>query len=162
MSSSNVFIDRDLGYHRVVDGLADMRGRATLVGIHEEEGAAIHPADATGTGPTLAVIAFTNEMGSKDGVVPERPFMRGAVDANSRTYGDRLQAAAEAAVDGTATLETSTARLGLLVEGDIKAYMTDLQDPPNAPITIARKGSSNPLIDTGRLRASIRAEQELA
>ena len=34
-------------------------------------------------------------------------------------------------------------------------YLTDLKTPPLAESTIRRKGSSNPLIDTGQLRSSI-------
>jgi len=39
--------------------------------------------------------------------------------------------------------------------------MTALDQPPNAPSTVARKrGSTNPLIDTGQLRRSIDWERD--
>ncbi|WP_300926980.1 hypothetical protein, partial [Helicobacter rodentium] len=46
-------------------------------------------------------------------------------------------------------------RVGVLASSDIKATITKLQTPPNAPSTIKQKGSNNPLIDTGLLRAAI-------
>lgn len=140
--------DRDHGYRRLLRRLLGVREYATRVGIHEEDGS------------DLAVIAAANEFGTANGHVPERSFLRATVDANATTYGDELDKAVRAHVDGRRTLDVGLGRLGARVEGDIKQFMTDLQDPPNAPSTIARKGSSNPLIDTGRLRAAIRHEEE--
>lgn len=37
----------------------------------------------------------------------------------------------------------------------IQQAITDLDTPPNAPATIAKKGSSNPLIDTGHMRTAV-------
>ena len=46
-------------------------------------------------------------------------------------------------------------RIGAVVAGAIQQSIRDLRDPPNAPATIERKGSSNPLIDTGFMRLSV-------
>lgn len=140
--------DRDLGYRDILRRLAGARDSATLIGIHEDAGS------------DLAVIAAANEYGTEDGHIPERSFLRATVDANATVYGQELDAAVRAHIDGDRTLTEGLALLGARVEGDVKQYMTDLQDPPNAPATIARKGSSNPLIDTGRLRAAIRHKEE--
>lgn len=159
---SATLYDRDLGYHKVLDGLVRAQGTVTLVGIHEEEGAQEHPSDTAFTGPTMAAIAASNEFGSEDGVVPERSYLRSTVDQHRERYADELQAAAEQVVDGKGDLQTGVALLGAIVEGDVKATITDLRDPPNAPATIERKGSSNPLIDTGHLRAVVRHEERRA
>lgn len=140
--------DRDLGYRDILRRLAGARDSATLIGIHE------------GAGSDLAVIAAANEYGTEDGHIPERSFLRATVDANAAVYGQELDDTVQAHIDGDRTLTEGLALLGARVEGDVKQYMTDLQDPPNAPATIARKGSSNPLIDTGRLRAAIRHKEE--
>lgn len=140
--------DRDLGYREILKRLAGVRDSATRVGIHEDAES------------DLAVIAATNEYGSEDGRVPERSFLRATVDANQTTYGDELTAAVEAHIDGERLLTDGLDLLGARVAGDVQQFMTDLQEPPNAPSTIARKGSSNPLIDTGRLRSAIRHEKE--
>ena len=158
MSSS--LIDRDLGYDDVVSALSDMTGFVTLVGVHEEEGARAHPEAEGPGGPTLAQIAATNEFGSEDGRVPERSFLRATIDVNRPGYVREIELVAAQAVDGIQPLPKGIGLLGARVEGDVKAHMTDLRDPPNAPATIAAKGSSNPLIDTGRLRGAIRHEEE--
>ena len=49
-------------------------------------------------------------------------------------------------------------RVGLLTAARIQQEITDLRQPPNSPATIAAKGSSNPLIDTGKLRQSVSYE----
>ena len=48
--------------------------------------------------------------------------------------------------------------LGLKAAVDVQEKVLDVKQPPNAPRTIARKGSANPLIDTGHLRQSITHE----
>jgi len=143
-----VVTDRDLGYREILQRLAGVRDSATRVGIHEDAES------------DLAVIAATNEYGSEDGRVPERSFLRATADANAAAYTDALTEAVDAHNMGRTPLKKGLARLGARVEGDIKAFMTDLQDPPNAPSTIARKGSSNPLIDTGRLRGAIAHKED--
>ncbi len=45
--------------------------------------------------------------------------------------------------------------MGAFAAGGVQTYMTELKTPPNSAYTIEQKGSSNPLIDTGALRASI-------
>ena len=45
--------------------------------------------------------------------------------------------------------------LGMALVGDVQQRIRNRIPPPNAPYTIARKGSDVPLIDTGRLRQSI-------
>jgi hypothetical protein len=45
--------------------------------------------------------------------------------------------------------------------GVIKQRIANGIAPPNSPYTIARKGSSKPLIDTGQLRNSITYQVEI-
>lgn len=126
--------------------LADM-GKShpeVFVGIRAEAGA------------ELVTIAAVNEFGSADGHVPERSFLRSTVDENHKKYGDLLQTAVERGIDkGTTALRRELGRVGAVAAGDVQRKIRDLKDPPNAPSTIAAKGSDNPLVDTGRLRQSI-------
>ena len=49
-------------------------------------------------------------------------------------------------------------KTGMFVQNKVRSWFTDSRNgwPPNAPSTIkAKKGKSNPLIDTGELRKSI-------
>jgi len=45
--------------------------------------------------------------------------------------------------------------VGVVAAVAVKVYMTDLKTPPNAASTIRKKGSSNPLIDSGAMRQSV-------
>lgn len=56
---------------------------------------------------------------------------------------------------GDADMSKTLDAIGAVTAGEVQQYMTDLKTPPNAPYTIQQKGSSNPLIDTGALRASV-------
>lgn len=47
------------------------------------------------------------------------------------------------------------AMAGNEAEGAIRQYMRDLKSPPNAASTVRKKGSNNPLIDSGNLVQSV-------
>ena len=98
--------------------------------------------------------AIWNEFGTSRGI-PERPFMRNAMRDNRKKYKDRMAIEAKAILANMTTLRQVLARLGILAQGDIQHEITALQTPPNAPATIKRKGSSNPLIDTGEMRQAV-------
>lgn len=87
--------------------------------------------------------------------IPERPFMRNTMRSNKSKYKQFLKKMAEGILDGTVDLETSLNRLGILVQGDVQKEITSLKTPPNAPSTIKKKKSSNPLIDTGAMRQAV-------
>jgi len=46
-------------------------------------------------------------------------------------------------------------KLGIRVQGDVQASITSLTSPANSPVTIKRKRSSKPLIDTGEMRQAV-------
>lgn len=151
-------VDRDKGYKRIRDNLRKLDkastgdGPGVFVGVRSDAGD-----DEDGT--PLTAIAAVNEFGSADGHVPERSFLRSTVDANREAYVALLGKALDRAYSGggspKATLKRLLGRLGAKAAGDVQKTITKLDSPPNAPATVAKKGSDNPLIDTGRLRQSI-------
>lgn len=101
-------------------------------------------------------------MGGFGGPIPERPFLRNAMRANRDKYRKLMASSAwpilKAAATGkdAAGMKLEALRsLGALAQGDIQAEITALSSPPNAPLTIALKGSNNPLIDTGEMRRGV-------
>lgn len=124
-------------------------------------------------GAPMLVIAAANEFGAKipkrqarfedlddenpEGwvIIPERSYLRAWFDENvdvlQATMERLIGQVVEGKISGRAALET----IGGYVVTHVQAYMVDLKTPPNAPSTIRRKGSSNPLIDTGQLKDSI-------
>lgn len=102
----------------------------------------------------IALIAAVNEFGS--GPIPSRPFMRQTFDKNERELSARVGAEFSAVVSGSKTPQQSLEQLGLWYTYKMQAEVASGDFAPNSPVTIAIKGSSRPLIDTGRMRQSIR------
>lgn len=105
--------------------------------------------------------AIWNEFGTSRGI-PERPFMRNTMRERRAEYRAAMKVAAttiieQAALGGSVAKEKRKAlkKLGIKAQGDIQAEITSLRTPPNAPSTIRQKGSSNPLINSGEMRAAV-------
>lgn len=87
--------------------------------------------------------------------IPERSFIRAGYDQNREQV---LAKASKLLADVTAGKMTARGcyqALGLELSSKIKDYAVNLSDPPNSGFTIARKGSSNPLVDTGDMIGGI-------
>lgn len=87
--------------------------------------------------------------------IPERSFIRGGYQENKNKIIDNAEVLLEKVINLQLPVETFFETLGEYIVGLIQQYLTDLRTPKNHPFTISQKGSSNPLIDTGRLRQSI-------
>lgn len=135
--------DRDLGYTRIVSGMKELDGAAVVVGVLRNAG----KADDNKT--DLVDVAVYNEYGTRD--IPSRPFLRIATDVN----GDDWQKLAEDLIIRGVSRSRVLNVVGLQAVGDIQEVFGSEKLKPNAPATVARKGSAAPLIDTGRLRQSI-------
>ena len=92
--------------------------------------------------------------------IPERSFIRSTFDnLNMNEVKQIVEVGLEHilnddAYDGEDLLRS----LGEYLRSQIVRTITKLKEPPNSPYTVAVKGSSNPLIDTGELRSSISYE----
>ena len=91
--------------------------------------------------------------GGWGGPIPPRPFLLNAMRRNRNKYLDRMRAEAKKIVRGEASMRAVLAKLGAVATADVQEEITNLKSPPNSPTTIRLKGSSNPLIDTGEMRA---------
>jgi len=149
----NRVTDIDHGYKKLLARMTELtkRPRGVYVGVRSKDGVEIEPGEEL----NLAQIAAVNEFGSEDGHVPERSYLRSTLDENQEKYEKMLIDASVAYVTGKRDLDTSLKVLGVIAVSDVQRKIVKLRAPPNAPATIARKGSSNPLIADGRLHASI-------
>lgn len=91
--------------------------------------------------------------------IPERSFIRGTVDSKMNDIKSKGETLLGKVIHLELPVSVFFDTLGEYVVGLVQEYMTDLKSPPNHPATIANKGSSNPLISTGRLRQSITFRQ---
>lgn len=99
---------------------------------------------------TTVEIARANHYGVK-GKIPARPFL----DISIANKQGELIARVNSDLRKGFTPDETMDRLGNRAVAVVQQCITDLRTPPNSPRTIARKGSSNPLIDTGLMRQSV-------
>lgn len=129
-----------------------VRGRPHVsVGLQGPSGLKPHPKGEGGA--TVVDIGTFNEFGTKH--IPERSFIRTTMDENEKELRAITKKLFFKMASGKMTTEKALTILGLKIQALIKKKITDLDTPLNDPVTIARKGSSNPLIDTGLMRNSI-------
>lgn len=107
-------------------------------------------------GTTLYDVAAANEFGTSS--IPERSFLRGTIDAHRGKIVAFCRKQAIEVVRQDISVDVALGRIGLFVQGLIQQRIAAGIPPENAESTIAAKGSSKPLIDSGQLRASIAYE----
>jgi len=134
-------VDKDHGFNALQKLLASMSTKSVYAGL---------PGDVDSD---IIVAATANEFGTRD--IPERSTFRAVADTRGEEILDLSEDLAGRIVDGDMDGEQALGLMGEFVVGLIKTAIVDLRDPPNAASTIAAKGSSNPLIDSGRTRASV-------
>ncbi len=87
--------------------------------------------------------------------IPERSYIRSGFDTHERDITDKLKLLLDGLLAGQTSAATVYDMIGVQVMDYLKEYLFALSEPPNAPSTIRQKGSSNPLMDTGKLKDSI-------
>lgn len=142
-------IIRDRGWDKLKAELAGLKNSGVKVGILEAAG----QEEVEGT--TIAQIADYNEFGAPRAGIPERSFIRAALDENAVRVRDTQDQVLGAVIDRKLTPQAGLAVLGEFAKGLIQQKITRGPFVPNAPSTIIAKGSSRPLIDTGHLRRAV-------
>lgn len=87
--------------------------------------------------------------------IPERAFLRNGFDENKDEVIKNAEQVLGNVLGGTMTPEQFFELVGLLMKSKIQDYARDLDSPPNHPYTVNKKGSSNPLVDTGDMIGAI-------
>jgi len=108
--------------------------------------------EADHDGVDMADIAMFNEVGTVR--IPARPFLRQSVDGNVDKVKSAMAKQAQAIAKGGNAQDALNA-LGVMQKGLVQGSMSRGSFAPNAPSTVRKKGSSKPLIDTGKMRQSV-------
>ncbi len=138
--------DIDLGWKKIKKEIGLLNKSYTKIGIQSTAGSE--------DGVTIAMIGLYNEFGTKG--IPARPFMRSSFAENKKQV-EKIKASQYAKIlAGKQTVKRALGLIGEFMVGKVKLKITSLRTPKNADFTIRIKKSSNPLIDTGRMRASIK------
>lgn len=140
-----VIIDRDAKYKKLV---AKLQAANVAIRIGVREG-------SRKDGRAAEDVATWNEFGTPWS--PARSFIGAWFDATYVENQALVHRMLQAVAAGQLTLERMIKMLRVLFVGQVQKRIADGIDPPNAPSTIARKGSSKPLIASGQLRTSIAA-----
>lgn len=101
-------------------------------------------------GKDVTTVARNNDQGTKN--IPERPFM---IPAGNKAANKTVNITVHS-IAGGMDEQQALSKAGELFVGFIQKEITNLKEPPNSPYTIEKKGSSNPLIDSGDMRKSVK------
>jgi HK97 gp10 family phage protein len=112
-----------------------------------------------GSGLTNAEVATFNEFGTAK--APARPFMRPAIAENKMEIFWQQEEGYSRVLQQQSTVGLELARIGQFAQTEIQKKIRSVKTPPNAISTIKRKGSNNPLIDTGAMRQSVTHKEVL-
>lgn len=88
--------------------------------------------------------------------IPERSFIRSGFDEQKKKYEERAAKLLDKVLHFELPVQTFMETLGKYIAGQLQEYLTDVRMPPNHPFTAAQKESTNPLIDSGRMRQAIK------
>ena len=147
--------DTDRGARRILRELRRLGGAEVDVGYLQAAGD--HP-DADMPQAQLAAI---HEFGAPSANIPERPTLRPVFDEYRREVPRRMRELMGDVFRGRKSVDGALNVFGAERAGAVKVFLTELDSPPNAPATIAAKGTDNPLIDKGPMRDSINHEVKL-
>lgn len=103
-------------------------------------------------GTDICDVAAWNELGTSN--IPARPFLRRSVDDNEDKINSFLQSKKSDLINGKSG-EQILKEIGIFQKDLIQEKITSGDFEANAPSTVRKKGSSKPLIDTGRMRQSV-------
>lgn len=101
----------------------------------------------------VASIGFAHEFGTA--IIPERSFMRSTTKEKKKEIVKLQGKLLKKVQSGEMSTEKALGLVGAFVAGLMSKKIVDIKSPANSPTTIVRKGSSNPLVDTGQLKNSI-------
>lgn len=104
-------------------------------------------------------VAIANEVGSAPGVrpeVPSRPFMKQTFNAKrSAKFMQTLQDLLGGISRGQMSTKIALERIGRMGQTAVVNEIDTGVFAPNSPRTVAVKGSSKPLVDTGAMRQAV-------
>jgi hypothetical protein len=110
----------------------------------------------TKTRNATAILQLAKPATFENGItIPARPFLRGGIRTNLARFSRLSARLLRQVAEGATTLRGALETVGVDAAGAVKRYITSGALQANAPSTIKKKGSSQPLVDDAQLRQSI-------
>lgn len=138
-----------------IDPKALDRLRQRLVGDSRVVNVGVPEGKREEDGTPVAMIAAVHEFGLPSQGIPERPFLRVAIQRNRQKYVRLNRINLVKMLRGQATVDQALGQLGEMAKGDVQTEIRSGVFTPLKEATKKRKGSSRPLIDTGQMVQSI-------
>lgn len=133
-------------FKQLIEQLKASGERAVYVGFPAEFDEKVEGSDNFNLASLAAVLEFGNER------IPSRPFLRQTLAENQEKYTALFVKLFESGV----SIDQIYEQIALIAQGDVQQNIANGKWTANAPSTIKRKKSSKPLIDTGKLRQSVK------
>jgi hypothetical protein len=130
----------------LIEKLKASSQKAVYVGFPAEFDKKVEGSDNFNLASLAAVLEFGNER------IPSRPFLRQTLAENQNKYIDLFVNLIGKGI----SVEQVYDQVALIAQGDVQLNIAKGDWVANAKSTIKRKGSSKPLIDTGKMRQSVR------
>lgn len=144
--------DIDHGYAKAIEAFGE--GATVRCGIQGSDAVREHDDKSR---LSVVEIATVHEFGSSDGRIPQRSFLRSTFDESQAELSKLLSRLGSQVAALKMSTEQAVELIGLRYVDLVKAKIRNHIAPLLAESTIVKKGSSTPLIDTGRLIGSLRA-----
>lgn len=109
-------------------------------------------------GESVVKVAAANNFGVPDENIPRRPFMSISKNPAIKKVKPIYKALVPQIVKGNTSQKKVAQIIAPKAVSVFKKVIVDLREPPNAPSTIKRKKSSNPLIDKSIMVQSLTFE----
>ena len=130
----------------LIERLMDDKDKAVYVGFPAEFDEKIDGAGNFNLASLAAVLEFGNER------IPSRPFLRRTLSENQGKYIELFATLLNQGLSIGQIYE----KIALVAQGDVQVNIVKGDWVANAKSTIKKKGSSKPLIDTGKMRQSVK------
>ena len=106
-------------------------------------------------GTPVAQVAAIQEFGAPAQKIPARPFIRPTVKEQKEQWTKIIAKSVPKVLENKMSAFDVLDLVGRVAAADIQTKISSIYSPPLSPITIRRKGSSKPLIETGLMLASV-------
>ena len=146
-------VEKDMGYDALMDAIKSSSKELIRVGLPESVGS---KRVGEGGRQTLAYIAAINHFGARK--IPPRPFLTQTLYQKREEIAKAQRQALLSIITFKSKPKVAFSKVGAIAASLVKRGITIGKWKGNAESTKRKKGSSKPLIDTGRLRASITYE----
>ncbi|WP_233115618.1 hypothetical protein [Aggregatibacter actinomycetemcomitans] len=131
---------------QLIEQMKSLKEKAVYVGFPAEFDEKVKGSENFNLASLAAVLEFGNEH------IPARPFLRQTLEENQEKYTALFIQWFDQGVPTAQIYE----RLSVMAQGDVQMNIVKGEWVANAKSTIRRKKSSKPLIDTGKMRQSVR------